>query len=496
MNFYTFTAEIAKKLWGFNPNRDIKPVHLANGFFKNISGVTNNISLLQNAAAGYIKGSSGNTNNQILADLRDAYTVDVDEDADLLEKVGELRTALDLVLTQDKALYGNFTSSATLSHYLLTSSDPSDNATGKFLTQLLANMENKEVLITLRQVLADDKDNVYLLTSPLLSPKSMGPEPVVEEEIKLIMQNAPYLYSVQEAFLNLTRYKNKLEKTIFLQRVVNLGCFSIYLHLLNRNFSLMNKDNLESPEIGLVPIFLASNDPSKEIREVSRATFARGRQQIEIAYENELKKAIKKDHGENISKDNYIKLVTSMLPEIDNITMPMNRDTQIWNRFIEDFEGNLLGITNVDEAFYKSFVRTAFSYFNTSSNNSSNPETVATFIGKNIGLVYPREGGRGDKYYLPGPRFLDTLVGSLLNPDDEVSIEEFWDMAWKKFGIVTGARGTKDIERLSRWGIRQVSPKHASQNAKKITSELIRMGYVTEYADDIAMIRGGGVSNG
>lgn len=490
-NFFDFTSSISKSVWGFNPNRDIKPVHLANGFYKAISNVTNDIALIQKTATGYIKGTSGNTNEQILADITNMYVLDSDEEDELLNKVSDLRASLDLLLTQDRALYENFTSTATLSHFLQISSDPSDNGTGKFLADVLVNDENKEVIKVLREVLQDDRDNIYLLTSPLLGNKKMGPEPIASDSINEIMKTSPHLHAVQHAFLTLTQYQKKLEKTVFLQRVITLGCFAIYLHLINRTLSIDSEGHR-----GLSPIFLAASEPTKEIREVSRATFSRGRQRIEVGYEEELKKRIAENWGENLNKDQYLELMKSLLPELDTSIVPLNLDTQIWYRFIEDFEGNMLGSIEVGEAFSKAFVRTAFSYFNKTSGNRSNPESVAAFIGKNIGLVYPREAGRGDKYYLPGPRFLDTLVVSLLSPNDEVPIEDFWDKAWEKFGIITGARGTKDIERLSMWGVRQVSPKLASENAKKITAELVKMGYVTEYADDIAMIRGGGISNG
>ncbi|WP_284907571.1 hypothetical protein [Bacillus sp. lyk4-R2A-2] len=490
LNFFEFIAIVAKRVWGFNPNRDVKPVHFANGFFRSISGGSNNIGLLQKAAAGYLKGSTDVSNKQFLVDIRDSFIKEENDETELLEKVGDLRSALDLLLNQDKALFGNFTPTATLSHFLQTSSDPSDNGTGKFIAEVLTGIEDGEVIRSLRESLKDNKDNLFLLTSPLLLKKEMGAEPFVSDQINAMLQESPYLKSIQSAFSNLITYKNRLDKTVFLQRIVTLGCFAIYLHLTNRS---MDKANIEQK--GLAPIFLSSAEPSMEIREVSRASFSRGRQRIEIGYEEGLLQEIYDRWGIVSSKEEYIEIIKSLLPNLDPTPTQMNQDTLIWHRFIDDFEGNLLGTSNIEEAFSKAFVRTAFSFFNQGKSNKSNPESLCLFIGKNIGLVYPREKGRGDKYYLPGPRFLDTLVVSLLGPDKEVSIEEFWDRAWNSYGIIVGARGTKDTQILSNWGIRQVSPKQASQNAKKINSELVRMGYVTEYADDIAMIRGGGVLN-
>lgn len=468
---------VSENLWGFDPSRQVKSVHFANAFFRSVCGQKGDIDLIQKAAAGYRSGK-GLSNVEFISTIRDRYIVE-DDGVDIYRSTSNLRSALDLVLSQDKALFPNFNSSITLTHFWHTSSDPSDNGTGEFLAQVLAESEYEEIIEILRNCLNKKNDNIYLLTGPLLIEKELGNYPTTSEKVKLIIDNSPHLKSVQKAFFRLVKYEKRLEKTVFLQRVVILGCFALFLHLINK------KDG-NGISKGLAPIFITSADPTIEVKEASRSAFSRGRQNIEASFEEGFQEQLRSRGQDNLTKEQYIDLMKSWLPNM-NLQETGNKENTIWYRFIEDFEGNLFGTSDISEAFQKACVRAAFTI-------KESPESFCQFIGKNIGLVYPREGGRGEKYYSPGPQFLDTLVVALLEPDEEITIEEFWERAWQEFGIICGAKSTIDTGRLGKWGIRQVTPKQLSQNARKLSSELIKMGYVREYADDIAMIRGGGIS--
>lgn len=467
--FKKLREKVLKDLWGFNTSRQVKPVQFANGFFRAICGQTGLPNLIVKTAGGYQRGSNGTTTEQLLTDIREYY--DIENENDVIQRMNDIRLALDLALGQDGALFQTERMySLTLTHYLLTSSDPSESGTGKFMTEVLALSQDSEIINCLRSSLSKKNDNIFLLAGPLLNDKSLGPIPEASETVEKIVNRSACLQRIQRSFSTIVKYESKLEKTVFLQRVVLLGYFSIYLHLTNT--SIENK-------LGMVPLFLAGSDPSPEIREASRSTFARARQQIERSFGEGFIAELVNRGEDRLSKSQYIELMKSWLPEF-------SEDDSIWISFIQDFEGNLLGTDNVTEAFQRSCVRAAFSI-------KENPETFSAFIGKNLGLVYPRDAGRGEKYYLPSSQFLDMLVVSLLEPGEEVTMDEFWERAWNNFGILCGINSTGDSARLAKWGIRQTSPRHLANNARKIIAELTRMGYVREYADDIAVIRGGGI---
>ena len=476
-NFYSLNTEIGKKVWGFNPSRDIKAGHFANAFFRAITGNNGNIDLLLKAASAYRRGTSITSNEVLLKSLKDLYYTDENREEDeLLNKVDELRTALDLVFNQDSGLFKGASksfSSLTLSHPSMISGDHSDNETGKFIAKLLVSDVNNQSVDIIRKKLIDTNDSIYLLASPMIQEIELGVPTNTDDNTQNLISEAPYLKNLQASFETLSKYANRLEKTVFLQKVVTLGYLSLFIHLLNRH----------QDSRGLIPIFLVSVDPTKEGRDASRVAFIKGRQNIKNAFETGVKDYFSNKFGSNLSKQDYINQMKVLLPDY---SLNNTKDITIWNHFINNFEGSLVCTSNVDDAFASAYTRTAFAFYN----QSDSPETTATFIGRNVGLVYPRESGRGEKYFIPNSRFLDALVAALILPDEEIPVEEFWQRAKDNFGIVVGAGGTADTSYLNLWGIRQISPKQAAANAKEINSQLKKMGYVTEYADEIAMIKG------
>lgn len=485
--FEELANEIAVETWGFAPNRQVKPVHFANGFFRSLSGQRGSGQLLQQAAAGFRSGKSRVTTEQFLADTRERY--DHVSNTNLVEQATKLRAALDLVLGQDRATFatGSFFS-PTLTHYLHTTNDPSDRGTGAFLAEVLFAANDPSAVDTLRRSLASGTDNVYFLTLPLLQKRDLGPVPPVKQQTQDHVQNLPVLRSVQQAFSTITQYEPRLEKTMFLQRVVTLGSFAIFLHMMNQVTQSTGGAS------SYTPILLCARESADELRDASRATFVRGRQQIERAFEEKLAEQLRARGQHTLSREEYIDLARSWLPNLGQQSQDAKKEAKIWLRFEQDFAGFLLGAPNPAEAFISAAVRAAFLTMH-EAGGGEDPEGFWTSLGRMAGLVFPRLRGRGEKYYLPAPQFLDMLVVALLEPQEEISMEEFWDRAWQRFGIIVGARSSHDASRLSRRGIRQISPSQLSRNASAIHAELIRMGHAREYADDIAMIRTGGMKD-
>ena len=483
--FEELGKEISLKVWGFHPTRQVKPVHFANGFFRSLCAQSGASPLLQKAAGGFRKGHSRVTTEQFVSDIREKY--EYDNDSNIMDKAIMLRSALDLVLGQDRATFatGSFFS-PTLTHHLHTTTDPSDQGTGSFLAEILFAAADTTSVDSLRRSLSSGTDNVYFLTLPLLKARDIGPIPAIGEDVLARVQCSELLRSIQQAFAIITKYEPRLEKTMFLQRVVTLGSFGIFLHMMNQT------NHTNGGDSGFTPILLCARQSAPDLREASRASFVRGRQRIERAFEEEFAAQLKARGEDQLSKEDYINLARARLPNLGQQSTKAGKEAKVWLRFNQDFSGFLLGNDNSAEAFISASVRAAFL---TMHEAGEDPEGFWTSLGRMAGLVFPRLQGRGEKYYLPAPQFLDMLVVSLLEPHEEVSMEEFWDRAWQRFGIIVGARSSLDASRLTRRGIRQVSPNQLTRNAREILAELIRMGHAREYADDIAMIRTGGMKD-
>ena len=470
--------DISKKQWGFHANRSIKPVHLANGFFRALcGGQTGSTTLLQKAAGGYHTGRSRVTTEQFIDDIKDLY--ECEDRTKLFERAKDLRESLSLVLNQDGTFFPSSFSSATLTHRLHITSDPSDQGAGKVLAQILANSD-PNTINCLRNCLDKDNDNIFILSYPLIDrTKELGPPPIANNGSNDNVNNSKFSKLVQTTFSNLMLYEQRMEKAMFLQRVVSLASFLIFLRLINQNEPSENQDNY-------VPILVCGNNPSPILREISRNTFILARQQIVKTYEKQLKIELQNRGQENLSKDEYLEIGREWLT--DEGRLFENEFAQ----FSQIFEGMILGGLSLLDAFSHAIVRLMFMIM---KNKGESPEGVAASLGRLSGLLYPRLGGRGGKSYLPGPTFLDMLVVSLLEPNEEVSLEEFWSRARKHYGVICGAQSIIDNEYLREWGIRSVSPKNLHANAQKLLSQFNSMGHALEFPDDIAVIHVGGLAH-
>lgn len=493
MTVFTEIAEtISKDIWGFHPNRQIKPVHLANGLFRALFGQTGSPTLIQKAAGGFRRGKSPLTTEAFLHDDQVQSRFELDDGEDIVGYTNEVRSALDLVLSQDRALFGKGPFSLTLTHRLHVSTDPSDQHTGQFLAEVLAASSRGDVVGLLRRTLLATTDNVYLLSAPLLVEREEGAQPLATDTVTRLVSLLPVLQSVQDAFGTLAAYCDLLEKTLFLQQVVTLGSLSLFLHLINRASGETSADRC------LVPILLCAPSPLPDVRDASRQSLARARQRVELAFEQGLDEELGRRGQQFLSEAEYQELARSWLPSEDGDSKGASVErSKVWDRFSQDFPGFLAGGASPHEAFVQAAVRAAFVNMQVEKGGGGeNPETAAISIGRMLGLIYPRQRDRGERFYQPTPHVLDTLVSALLTPGEEVTIEAFWQRAWSRFGIVCGARGTLDVQELAAWGIHNVSLAHLGRNAREMLLELVRMGHASEYADDVAMIRAGGTRDG
>jgi len=485
---------VTEAVWGFAPNRQIKPVHFANRFVRALCGQEETYPLIQKVAGGFRGGTSRTTTEALMTDLHGYYERDDDlADTTAQDRMDDIRTALDLVLNQDRALFGTGSYiSPTLTHRKHSTKDPSDVGTGAFMASMLAASGSAHTMDVLRRALEHETDNIYQLTAPLLQKRDkadilvaddLGPMPIAGDDMRCRVQRSSILPAVQRAFDTLAGYASELEKTTFLQHVVLLGSFGLLLHVIN---SIPREGEADTP---IVPILLCAPYPSAVIQEASRATFVRARQQMERAFEVGLAAEMRKSNEDHLSPDDYRALMRDALPNLGGDGTAAKKEKQAWTRFSQDFDAYLLGSEPPFDAFCRAAAQASFVVI------GGSPDEFAQFIGRLVGLLYPRQQGRGDKYYLPAPQFLDMLVFALVEPGKEISLEEFWARAAARFGVLCGARGRADIDDLSRWGVRKVSPSHLAQNSRAILEELIRMGHAHEYADDIAMVRGGGMGD-
>ena len=470
MSLKDFAQAVCKEVWGFVPNREIKPVHLANGFFRAVSGATSQPKLLHKASGAFQKGQSKTTTEQLREDLYQENLLTVSNTSHELDRLRELRSALDLVLSQDRGVFRTDRNySFTLTNSRQSSSDTSDIHTGRFLASILTASSPQQIE-GLAGILEASTDDISILTYPLLPSATQNPalRPGPDEATRRVLNQSPILQQVQIAFENLYRYSSMFEKTAFLQRIVGFGSFGIFLHLANAG---LNRG--ESPQVPWVPALLCADSSDPLLRETSRATFVRAKRQVEIAFEMGIGVELAKRGQDQLSRAQYLDLV-----RVGDF-----RSDATFSAFERDFEAELAAGSHGPEAFQRALVQAAFQEV-----GYSDPIRFMTSLGRLGGLLFPRAQGRGEKYYVPTPEFLDMLVISLLEPGEELQAAEFWDRAYKTYGVVCGAQSFEDAHVLNQWGIHQVQVEALRRNSERIEQELARMGHARKYADGVAVI--------
>jgi hypothetical protein len=479
MTLAELARKAAREVWGFVPSREVKPVHFANGFFRALSGHTGSPTRLHASAGGYLSGKTRTTTEMLRQEIEDRFDPALGTPS--IEQVKTLRTALDLVLGQDRAVFGSAKNySFTLTHWQHTSSDASDLRTGRFLAGVLARGAAPEVVAALRHVLDRRDDAIYHLTAPLLTDAQMAPEVAVDGETsdlaeRLVQASEP-LQAVVTAVGCLSGHAARLEKAAFLHRLVTLGGMGLYVHLVNAT--------AEARTGRRVPMLLCAPQPSAEVREASRATFVRARHRITHAFEEGLGAELDRRGELGLDADALRHQLREWLFAGVTKESDRRRAERAYAHFDQEFAAQQVATDSESTAFVRAAASACFAVIGTAT-----PARAATILAMRTGLVGPF-GGPGERYYIARPQLLDALVPALIAPDeDEVPIEEFWRRAWQRFGLLAGVRSQHDAEQLARWGIRQISINRLIENGERLTAELERLGYARTYADTATLVR-------
>lgn len=469
---------VARPLWGFVPGREVKPVHFANKFFRALCAQEGKPALVH-AATGLSRPGNKHVPSEVLLN-ENPDRFEGANHSRAIERADELRAVLDLVLNQDRAVYPTTKNySFTLTHRALTSPDPSDQGTGRFLAGVLAATPGGEAVSALRRALDDPHDPITRLAAPLLSSDPIGPAPEQPDEesvtAKLVSASA-ILTHLQGAFEQLAQHEERLEKTEFLRRAVMLGAFGLVAHVLNAT------DHARKGT--LVPLLVCAQNPLDDVREASRASLRYGLRQIDRAFEEELARLLHQRGEADRDEAYYRTLMEGWLDASGMKARAAKKVETARERFENDFRLELAGASEPFDAFLRAAVPAAFAVIGANS-----PERFVLALGRLCGLFFPRAQGRGDKYVMPAAPFYDTLVSSLLAPGEEVPASDFWQRARERFGLLAGADPYADASRLADCGIRLASERSLAANATSLARELEELGHARRYADGFTLVR-------
>lgn len=473
--FYPIAYLVIQAAWGFRPDRDIKSVHLANGFFRYLcdSGPSE-VKLLKEVVASR-RGNSRSTASDVLRMpafrkvIENSATLQVAEEA-----TERLRLALDDVLNQDGAFYAAARNSTlTLTHRQHLTDDTYDQGAGSLLAQILLAAPDQTAVVALRKALDTPDNTIYRLTQPLLTPQtgSLGiSTKQATAGVRERLAKSCILLGWQASFTTLAAHylnpapgKPPLEKTAFLQRAVSLAGLGLLLHLYN-----------SGPGNGCQPLLLCADNPLPTVREVSRHTLGLARGRLRGAFQEALRTELERSSDNTRSTDDYQAWATSWLQEKERAQY---LDALVLEKTLgaSDFEAAVRALTGPG-------LRAA---------GSKSAESCASSLGQRLGIQWPRRQGIGQPYLSPVAAVYDALVCGLLAPGQVVPIEDFWQLAYERFGLLCGALPLDDQRHLSSVGILNLSLDDLQANARAVLDELRRLGYARTYADEVTLISAG-----
>ena len=471
---------------GLQPdNFSIKPVHLANGLARALTGKTHDTTALAQTLRRWVKDQKAGVDRERnpTADILDRYAKAFREGAETEpDRVNTLRALAEDVLGADGAVFQQADkSSYTLSNGRFVSPDPSDNRAGLFVAELLRAGESGEAATFLIESLADDTDPYSTLAAPLLdlstervvTPRT-GPE---ADALAVLLACAgdgqlgsPILRSLRDSFDRLARFERREgSKLNSMRRLVLFGCFVVHVHVISRWSEV-------EPGSPRPPILLDMYDGSRlPLRDASRATLRAGGEALKRLLIHRLVEKL--GHLDANAVGRVLDDAQALGKE--QATIKAAYDTQK-----SDPQAS------AGEALAQAYLNVAFS--------GKQPLNFLTELGRRAGYLTPwanqGRGGRTKKRYGASAEFLETLVAATVEPDEMLQFGEFLDRLRDSFGILAGRAQDDEAVRTCNLAGQQwtattsIAEEDLRMNVEALRLAVLETGYAREYADGQTVI--------
>jgi len=471
---------------GLQPdNFSIKPVHVANGLARALTGHTHDTTALAQTLRRWVRDQKAGVDRESnpTADILERYARAFRDGPDTEpDRVNTLRALARDVLGADDAVFQQSDkSSYTLANARFVSPDPSDNRSGLFIAELLRAGGDGDAATFLLACLADDTDPYSTLAAPLLSlgtrrelATRIGPEAEALAQLVAVsgtgQLGSPILRSLRVSFDRLARFEQREgSKLNSMRRLVLFGCFVIHVHVISR----WSEVETGAPR---PPILLDMYDGAKlPLRDASRATLRAGGEALERLLTYRLvEKLGHLDAG----------AVTRVLG--DNEALGKERDALQAAYETQTSDPQM----TPGNALAQAYLNVAFS--------GKQPLNFLTELGRRAGYLTPwanqGRGGRTKKRYGASAEFLETLVAATVEPDEMLQFGEFLDRLRDSFGILAGRAQDDDAVRTCNLaGVQWTSTSSIAEedlrlNVEALRAAILETGYGREYADGQTVI--------
>lgn len=467
-------------------SNSIKPLYVANGLFREVTGTTCDISdIYEWVRAENSKKSL--TSKEILDKYSSIIIQREGEDASL-EELKELRYYLEKLFNPDSNIQSGdaFSVPNISSIWQVRTFVQGEQGVGSFLYKILnGKYEGKKskAIEVIDKALKNDDDDITRTIKPIIASKSDNERKVSKDpSIEVIDYTiAPgTVVTVRKGFDCLT--ENCVDKTdkvsedslMILRRMTNYAMFALFFYLSDINHTKYSGKR--------VPLLLDADTGLGAIISASSKCFI------------ECKKSMEK-YTVNFVKDWLI--ASQVISDVTNkdkclhyLTDDINVTDKVRDILCLQFENNCkLG----DEPIVSVAKAIQYSMY-TETYPDTTPSDFCSGIGAKAGLIGP--GGNTNYRRLLINRFLlETIVLSAVSRkqlEEGIELKELGAILREQYNIIIGADVEKDYAMLDVFDIAKNTPEDLrgalSSNAQEIADKLISLGLGKRYADGVTII--------
>jgi len=484
---------IYEEEFGFIPiNASMKPVHVANGLYRRLCGVTYDHRPLAGVMRQYVKNQRGGvveerlSNSDILERYSDMFT-DVHGNRPSDEKMTRFRSLAKETLGADDAVFFPSQASFTLSHRKMISSDISDNGAGDFIAAFLTAGQPQvkpTAAALVETLLGDDTDPWTTIAWPLLGAGAERDSLLAgaaleraERAMPLLGTDSsgqfesPTLRALRLHFERLAAYEELHgAKLATLRRLIMFGVFTLHVQMIRRCGDHLGHG--PRPPI-LLDLF---EGRKRSLREASAATLQGALRAIEQIVVHRIHTEL-----EPLCEDGDAGAYLARLPH-DSGTA----------RIRAEYGAHLHGGNSLD-ALTEAYWVTGYEELKVGSRKGF-PWNALLNLGRRAGYLLPYDdrgsGGREHKRYGASAEFAEIIVAATVAPGDPVEFDVFLDRLRDSFGIVVGRRADFEIIRRN-----DLQPSGALQRSVSVNESDLRanltafrdlivdIGFAKSYAD-------------
>lgn len=466
-------------------NFSIKPVHVANGLARALTGRSYRTEALSHTLRRWVTKQKLGVdeerypNDQILESYGEAFEPLKGSKPDT-QRLNRLRALANDVLGADDAVFPDADkSSFTLSNERFITRDPSDVRAGLFLARLLQAepVGSNHAADLFAELLTSEADAWTTLALPLLKLSDARVEVLSGEAAQragkadhLFIADgdrlaSPTLRVLRDSFDRLARFE-RLEgsKLNSMRRIVLFGCFVVQVHAISR----WHERNASAPR---PPILLDLFDGTvKSVRDASRATLRAGG-----------------DAVEGLVLERFREYVVAQVGTSQEAMSEALDAEGVGDALKADVDNLMAGGRTPVDALSQAMVDAALNEVR------EHPLGSLVELGRRAGFLTPwansGRGGKLQKRYTATAEFLETLIAATIEPNSPLEFPEFLDRLHDDFGIVVGrSQDDRFIRENNLWGAQfgpptAINEEDLRRNVTELRKLVVETGYGKSYAD-------------